>query len=227
MFKSRIWRSLDPLVERTTSQPGGRHSHDPPGRIPARQTARKMENPANQTDIVNDLRLGSREAIDRLIPLLYSELRQIAHRHLSARRDGATLNTTALVNEAYLKLVDQSRAQWNDRVHFLALAALAMKQILMDRAKARASLKRGGNRIRVTLDDEMLHVDEMPDALLQITDAIDRVAAIDARLARIVDYRFFGGLANQEIAAALGITERTVERDWIKARMLLREMLAA
>lgn len=186
-----------------------------------------MENPANQTDIVNDLRLGSREAIDRLIPLLYSELRQIAHRHLSARRDGATLNTTALVNEAYLKLVDQSRAQWNDRVHFLALAAVAMKQILMDRAKARASLKRGGNRIRVTLDDEMLHVDEMPDALLQITDAIDRVAAIDARLARIVDYRFFGGLANQEIAAALGITERTVERDWIKARMLLREMLAA
>lgn len=186
-----------------------------------------MENPANQTDIVNDLRLGSREAIDRLIPLLYSELRQIAHRHLSARREGATLNTTALVNEAYLKLVDQSRAQWNDRVHFLALAALAMKQILMDRAKARASLKRGGNRIRVTLDDEMLHVDEMPDALLQITDAIDRVAAIDARLARIVDYRFFGGLANQEIAAALGITERTVERDWIKARMLLREMLAA
>ena len=186
-----------------------------------------MDSAANQIDVVADLRLGSREAIDRLIPLLYDELRQIAHRHLSARRDGATLNTTALVNEAYLKLVDQSRAQWNDRVHFLALAAVAMKQILIDRAKARASLKRGGDRIRVTLDDETLRVEDVPDALLQITDALDRVAVIDARLARVVDYRFFGGLSNEEIAAALGITERTVERDWIKARMLLREMLAA
>src|SRR5688572_8995688 len=178
-------------------------------------------------DVVDDIRLGSREAIDRLVPLLYNELRQIAHRHLSARREGATLDTTALVNEAYLKLVDQSRAQWNDRVHFLALAAMAMKHILTDRAKARASLKRGGDRIRVTLDDETLRVDDVPDALLQITDALDRVAVIDARLARVVDYRFFGGLSSEEIAAALGVTERTVERDWIKARMLLREMLQA
>lgn len=186
-----------------------------------------MERAANSTDFVDDLRLGSRAAIDWLVPLLYNELRQIAHRHLSARRDGATLNTTALVNESYLKLVDQSRAQWNDRVHFLALAAVAMKHILTDRAKARASLKRGGDRIRVTLDDETLRVDDAPDALLQITEALDRVAVIDARLARVVDYRFFGGLSNEEIAAALGITERTVERDWIKARMLLREMLQA
>lgn len=201
-----------------------------PGRVawsvqPA--NVRIMERAANSIDIVDDLRLGSREAIDRLVPLLYDELRQIAHRHLSARRDGATLDTTALVNEAYLKLVDQSRAQWNDRVHFLALAAVAMKHILTDRAKARASLKRGGDRVRVTLDDETLRVDDAPDALLQITEALDRVAVIDPRLARVVDYRFFGGLSSEEIAAALGITERTVERDWIKARMLLREMLQA
>lgn len=195
--------------------------------IPAPQTARKMDSAARQIDVVDDLRLGSREAIDRLIPVLYNELREIAHRHLSMRRDGATLDTTSLVNEAYLKLVDQSRVQWKDRVHFLSLAAIAMKQILIDRAKARASLKRGGDRIRVTLDDEALSVEDVPDALLQITDALDRVAVIDARLARVVDYRFFGGLSNEEIAAALGITERTVERDWIKARMLLREMLAA
>ncbi len=186
-----------------------------------------MERAPSSIDFVDDLRADSREAIDRLVPLLYSELRQIAHRHLSVRQDGATLNTTALVNEAYLKLVDQSRAQWNDRVHFLALAAVAMKHILTDRARARASLKRGGDRIRVTLDDEALHADDVPDALLQITDALDRVALIDGRLARVVDYRFFGGLSNEEIAAALGITERTVERDWIKARMLLREMLQA
>ena len=182
---------------------------------------------ANRIDVTGDLRAGSREAIDRLVPLVYNELRQIAHRHLSARRDGATLNTTALVNEAYLKLVDQSRAQLDDRVHFLAVAALAMRHILIDRAKARRSVKRGGDRRRVTLDDTAIDPDDAPDALLQINDALDRVATIDSRLARVVEYRFFGGLSTEEIAGALGITERTVERDWIKARMLLREMLAA
>jgi RNA polymerase sigma factor (TIGR02999 family) len=186
-----------------------------------------MEIAANQLDLLRDLRVGNRETIDRLIPMLYDELRQIAHRHLSARPAGATLDTTALVNEAYLKLVDQSNAQWNDRVHFLAVAAIAMKQILMDRAKARASRKRGGDHTRVTLDDERIRAEDLPDTLLQITDALERVASIDPRLARVVDLRFFGGLTNEEIGAALGVTERTVERDWIKARMLLREMLAA
>ena len=186
-----------------------------------------MESPANQIEVVDALRLGSREAIDRLIPLLYNELRQIAHCHLSVRRDGTTLDTTALVNEAYVKLVDQSRAQWNDRVHFLAVAAVAMRHILTDRAKARASLKRGRDGIRITLDEETISADDVPDALLQINDALDRVAVIDARLARVIEYRFFGGLSKQEIAAALGIAERTVERDWIKARTLLREMLSA
>lgn len=181
---------------------------------------------ANPIDFLGDVRAASRESIDQLVPMLYSELRQIAHRHLTARGGGATLNTTALVNEAYLKLVDQSRAEWNDRVHFLALAAVAMRHILIDRAKARMSLKRGGDRQLVTLDENTISVADAPDALLQITDALDRVALIDARLARIVEYRFFGGLSNEEIAAAVGVTERTVERDWIKARMLLREMLA-
>ena len=185
-----------------------------------------MDTDANRVNAVGDFRAGTREEIDRLVPLLYKELREIAHRHLSQRRDGATLNTTALVNEAYLKLVDQSRAQWNDRVHFLSLAALAMRHILIDRAKASASIKRGGAQHRVTLDEETIGIDDEPDALLQINDALDRVAVIDPRLARIVEYRFFGGLTNQEIAVAVGITERTVERDWIKARMLLREMLA-
>lgn len=186
-----------------------------------------MSTGAIPIDITAELRTGGREAIDRLIPLLYAELRQIAHRHLSAWRDGATLDTTALVNEAYLKLVDQSRAEWNDRVHFLAVAALAMRHILTDRAKARMSLRRGGDRCHVTLDDQAIAADDAPDALLQITDALDRVAIIDPRLARVVEYRFFGGLTNEEIAAILGITERTVERDWIKARMLLREVLGA
>lgn len=177
--------------------------------------------------LANDTVTDSRETIDQLVPLLYRELREIAHRHLAARRNGATLDTTALVNEAYLKLVDQSRAQWSDRVHFLGLAALAMKHILIDRAKARISAKRGGTQYRVTLDENMVGVDDAPDALLQITDALSRLATIDARLARIVEYRFFGDMTNAEIAAALDIAERTVERDWIKARMLLREILAS
>jgi RNA polymerase sigma factor (TIGR02999 family) len=178
-------------------------------------------------DVTSHLQAGGRAEIDKLIPLVYEELRQIAHRHLSVRSQGTTLDTTALVNEAYLKLVDQSRAQWNDRAHFLAVAALAMRHILTDRARARLTVKRGGEHFRVTLDDETIAVDDVPGALLQITDALDRVAAIDARLARVVEYRFFGGLSNQEIAAVLGVTERTVERDWVKARMLLREVLAA
>ena len=186
-----------------------------------------MGTDSNPADVVDELRAGNREAIDRLVPLLYNELREIAHRHLASRRDGATLNTTALVHEAYLKLVDQSRAQWNDQVHFLALSAVVMRHILTDRAKARQSLKRGGDRCRVTLDEDAISMEDAPDAMLQIADALDRVALIDARLARIVEYRFFGGLSNQEIAAALDITERTVERDWIKARMLLREQLVA
>jgi RNA polymerase sigma factor (TIGR02999 family) len=178
-----------------------------------------------RTGPLDDGRGGNREPLDDLFPLLYRELRLIAHRHLSTRRDGATLNTTALVNEAFLKLSDQSRAGWNDRVHFLALAAVAMRHILTDRAKARAALKRGGAVRHVTLEDTLIESDDQPDALLQVNDAIDRLASIDARLARVVEFRFFGGLSNDEIATALGITERTVERDWVKARMLLRELL--
>jgi RNA polymerase sigma factor (TIGR02999 family) len=185
-----------------------------------------MGTKTHPTDRLDDQGGGNRGPLDDLVAVLYKELRLIAHRHLSARRDGATLNTTALVNEAYLKLADDSRAGWNDRVHFLALAAVAMRHILTDRAKARASLKRGGAVRHVTLDDTLLDVDDQPDALLQLNDALDRLNSIDARLARVVEYRFFGGLSNEEIAAALGITERTVERDWVKARMLLREVLS-
>lgn len=176
---------------------------------------------------LESLRHGDRESLDRIVSLVYRELREIAHRHLSARRDGDTLNTTALVNEAYLKLVGQQGATWNDRAHFLAIAAVAMRHILTDQAKARARLKRGGGAAQrpITLDEDIIPGDDQPDAILQINDALDRLAAIDARLARVVEYRFFGGLSSAEIAAALDITERTVERDWLKARMLLREVL--
>ena len=176
-------------------------------------------------DILDRLRSGKREALDGLTALLYNELREIAHRQHAVRGDD-TLATTALVHEAYLKLVDQSRAEWNDRAHFLAVAAVAMRHILTDRARARLAAKRGGANEVVTLDDEIVASEERPGPLLQIHEALDRLGLVDQRLARIVEYRFFGGLTNEEIATVLGVTVRTVERDWVKARVLLRDLLA-
>ena len=180
-----------------------------------------------QLDVLDALRSGRRDALDGLTSLLYDELREIAHRHRARESRDVTLATTALVHEAYLKLVDQSRAQWTDRAHFLALAAVAMRHILTDRARARLSAKRGGAREVVTFDDATVASEDRPGALLQIHDALDRLAGVDSRLACVVEYRFFGGLSHEEIAAALGVTVRTVERDWAKARVLLRDLLAA
>ena len=176
-------------------------------------------------DVLTDLRSGKPGAINQIIPLVYDELRIIAHRQLAVRARGSTLDTTALVHETYLKLVDQSRADWRDRAHFLAVASLAMRHVLVDRAKARATLKRGGTRRRITLDDTHIAVDDQPDALLQLDEAMTRLANLQPRLARVVECRFFGGLTEEEIAEALGVTVRTVQRDWAKARMLLHREL--
>ena len=178
-------------------------------------------------DVLVQLRTGSRESIDRLVPLLYEELRAMAHRRLLAQPRGGTLQTTALVHEAYLKIVDQSRATVRDRVHFLALASLAMRHVLVDRAKARGAVKRDGRRWCVTLDEEEIGVDDQPDALLQLDDALNGLATLEPRLARVVECRFFGALTEDEIAEALGVTVRTVQRDWAKARMLLRRTLGS
>jgi RNA polymerase sigma factor (TIGR02999 family) len=180
-----------------------------------------------ETDVLTELRTGRREALDRLMPLVYEELRAIAHRHLAARGGGGTLQTTALVHEAYLKLVDQSRAAWQDRVGFLALAALAMRHVLVDRARARAALKRGGGLRRIELDSAEIGVDDQPEALLQLDEALVRMGVMEPRLVRVVECRFFGGLTEDEIAAVLGVTVRTVQRDWAKARLLLRRTLEA
>ena len=178
-------------------------------------------------DLLEALRSGHREALDRITVLVYDELREIAHRHRRARGEISTLATTAVVHEAYLKLVDQTRARWNDRAHFLALAAVAMRHILADRAKARVAAKRGGKQPRITLDEDMIASDDEPGALLQIDEALRRLDRVDGRLARVVEYRFFGGMTNEEIAESLGVTVRTVERDWVKARMLLRDDLTS
>jgi RNA polymerase sigma factor (TIGR02999 family) len=180
---------------------------------------------AARTDVLSELRAERRETLDRLVSVLYQELRQIAHRHLVARGRGATLQTTALLHEAYLKLVDQSRANWTDRVHFLALAAVAMRHVLVDRARERVALKRGGGIRPITLDGCAADANGDAEGLLDLHDALDRLAQLDPQLAQVVECRFFGGLSEDEIAAALGVTVRTVERDWAKARMVLRRFL--
>ena len=177
-------------------------------------------------DEANEPRTGRRDSLDELMPVVYEHLRSIARRQLAARPGNGTLSTTGLVHEAYLKLVDHSRIAWRDRGHFYALASVAMRHVLVDRAKARLTQKRDGNRRRVTLDEDQVDIDEQPAVVLEIDDAVARLAAVEPRLAQVVECRFFGGLSEEETAVALGITARTVQRDWAKAKMLLRRALA-
>ena len=176
-------------------------------------------------DVLTELRSRAQHSLDQVVALTYQELRAIAHRRLAARGPGGTLSTTGLVHEAYLKLVDQSRAGWQDLAHFRALASLAMRHVLVDRARERSALKRGGVRQQITLDDEVTALEDQAEMLLQLNDALERLATVDPRLGRVVDCRFFGGLTEQETAEALGLTTRTVQRDWVKARVLLRRLL--
>jgi RNA polymerase sigma factor (TIGR02999 family) len=180
-------------------------------------------------DVVTEALLAWREgdggAVDRLFPLVYEELRRIAHRQLRNERPGHTLSTTAVVHEAYLDLVKQ-RAQWVDRAHFFGVAAFVMRRVLLEYARAHHAAKRGGGVSHLTLDDALeASADDRADMLIAIDDALTRMAAIDPRLARVVECRFFGGLTAAETAEVLGVTERTVERDWVKAKALLAHSL--
>jgi RNA polymerase sigma factor (TIGR02999 family) len=185
----------------------------------------QMRASTNSLDIVVELGSGSRESLDRLVPTLYEQLRAIAHRQLARRPAGGTLDTTGLVHEAYLRVAGRSDEDWRDRARFLALASLAMRHVLVDRARARTRLKRGGPHGAVTLEEDRIVVDDRSEALLQLDEALTWLAELEPRLARVVECRFFGGLSEEEIAEALGVTVRTVQRDWAKARMLLRRAL--
>jgi RNA polymerase sigma factor (TIGR02999 family) len=168
---------------------------------------------------------GEPTARETLFPLVYDELRRIAHRQLQREWDGHTLDTTALVHEAYLKLVDQTRAGFTDRAHFFAVAANAMRRILVDYARRYLADKRGGAPRRVTLTDDMLVAEERADTLLAINDALLELSRIDERLSKVVECRFFGGLTEEETAEVLGVTARTVRRDWTKAKGWLHRTL--
>jgi RNA polymerase sigma factor (TIGR02999 family) len=178
------------------------------------------------TDLLHDLPQGGGEAMERLFPLVYDRLRRIAHHALQGERPDHTLGTTGLVHEAYLKLVDQTRIQYHDRAHFFAIAARAMRQILVDYARRHRAGKRGGGR-PADLDVEAIALDQRAETLLALDEALDRLARLDPRLGQVVECRFFGGLSEGETAEVVGVTERTVRRDWIKAKGWLRQELSA
>jgi RNA polymerase sigma factor (TIGR02999 family) len=179
------------------------------------------------TDLLLELRSGDRTALDRLFPLVYEELRRVAHRQLHAERQEHTLGTTGLVHEAYLRLVDQNRVEYRDRRHFFALAARAMRRVLVDYARRYRAQKRGGATRPVSLDEGALPAAERADNVLALDEALTRLAEFDARLSQVVECRFFGGYSEEEIAEVVGVDPRTVRRDWVKAKSWLSRELSA
>lgn len=163
----------------------------------------------------------SGEASARLMPLVYDELRRLAQIYLSRERLDHTLQPTALVHEAYLRLVDQSRVEWQNRAHFLGIAAQIMRRILIDHARMHTSEKRGGHKSRLSLDEASIMPEERAADLVALDDALKGLAATDARKSRVVELRFFGGLSVKETAAVLGVHTATVERDWVVAKAWL------
>ena len=177
------------------------------------------------SDLVRQARSGDHLALDRLLPLVYGELRGIAWRYIGRERPGQTLQATALVNEAYLRLAKDAHLSFQDRAHLLGIAARAMREILVERARARGALKRGGKDARVTLDDAMLGESGRQVDVLVVHQALDKLAALDQQQARIVELRFFGGLTVEETGEVLGVSPATVKRGWAVARAwLFREV---
>ena len=178
------------------------------------------------TRLLHDLKQGRRAAFDELLPQVYDELRRVAHFQLRNERADHTINTTALVHEAYLKLVDRRQMDWQSRAHFYAVAAMAMRQILVSYARRRKADKRGGGAVHVAFDEALgAFSDERAEELLALDEALVRLEAINPRHVRIVECRFFGGLTVVETAEALGVSPITVKRGWGMARAWLKDAL--
>lgn len=173
------------------------------------------------TRLLHEMRDGDPGALDALLPAVYAELRAIAHRRLGPGARDVVLDTTALVHEAYVRLFDRAPLEWADRRHFFSVAAMAMRQIIVDHARKRASAKRGGGAAHVVLEDTQVPVDAQAAEIVSLHEALSRLSLLDARLAQIVELRFFGGFSEDEIAEILEMSSRTVRRDWRKARALL------
>jgi RNA polymerase sigma factor (TIGR02999 family) len=181
--------------------------------------------PHEVTQLLIDWSNGSQDAVERLFPLVYEELRRLAHRYMRRERPGNTLQTTAVVHEAYLRLIDQKHVQWQNRAHFFAIAARMMRRILITHAQSLAYAKRGGGALKVSLDEAAILSPVRARELIALDDALKSLAVIDVRRSQVVELRFFGGLSNEEIAEVLKISPNTVMRDWNVAKAwLYREM---
>ena len=177
------------------------------------------------TDLLQAWRSGDQAALDRLVSLVHAELHRLAHLYLARERPGQTLQTSALVNEAYLRLIDASQVDWQDRAHFFAVAATVMRQVLIQYARLRHARKRGGDAVRVEWNEDLIPSPERDADLIALDDALNDLANHDSRQARVVELRFFGGLSEAETAHVLGISYRTERREWDHARAwLLREL---
>lgn len=178
------------------------------------------------TRLLIEIKGGNRQAQADLIPLVYDELRRLAHAHMRRERPEHTLQATALVHEAYLKLVDAPAIDWRGRAHFFAVAAQSMRRILVDYARAQRADKRGGPEHKLSLEEALVLTDAKREELLALDGALVKLAARDPRLAQVVEMRFFGGLSTEETAAVLGVSPRTVKRDWTVARAWLYEEIS-
>jgi RNA polymerase sigma-70 factor (ECF subfamily) len=179
------------------------------------------------TQLLADVRRGDETAVPRLIPLVYTELHRLAASYMRRERPGHTLQATALVNEAYLKLVEQREVGWKDRVHFFSIAARVMRRVLTDHARRGGAQRRGGNLQEVSLDENLSIGVEQSETLLFLDEALVRLSKVDDRQVRIIELRFFGGLSGDETAEALGLSPRTVDREWKLAQAWLRRELTA
>lgn len=177
------------------------------------------------TQLLIDWSDGDQEALDKLVPLVADELNRLARRYMRRERPGHLLQTTALVNEAYIKLIDQSRVRWQNRAHFYGIAATVMRRILLNYARAQHQIKRGGGAMHLDLDEAIVVSVREPDELIALDEALERLSAIDERKGHVVEMKLFGGLSADEAAAVLGISPVTVAKDWSFARSWLRREL--
>jgi RNA polymerase sigma-70 factor, ECF subfamily len=184
-----------------------------------------MSHEAN--DLLTAVRDGDKAKLPRLVELVYDDLRKLAARYMDGEKRGHTLQPTALVHEAFLKLIEQSQVDWRGKSHFFAVGAQAMRRILVNHAKSRGRIKRGGKLHKLPLDEALTICLDDDDDVLALDEALEKLATIDERQAKIVELRFFGGLSVEETAEALGLSKRTVEREWTACRAWLRRELAS
>jgi RNA polymerase sigma factor (TIGR02999 family) len=178
------------------------------------------------TRLLQSWQEGNQSALDELVPMVYAELHRLAHHYMSGERTDHTLQTTALVNEAYIRLVDSAHANWENRSHFFGVCAQVMRRILVDWARSRKALKRGGVASSLELNEALAAVKEPSTDLVAVDDALQVLAAVDPRKARVIELRFFGGLSVSETAEVLKVSEETVHRDWRLAKSWLRRELS-